>query len=272
MSELRWPIIRFDVVKLFDMGVRDILLLEPYFVRMLTEGYEKLGDDLFIGLQNSPDVVGYLCEVLPERAEWLREGIDVVRPQTQERIRESEAKVLDASFPWNLGMCKSPEIWDSLPWSYWDPSAIYDRVELHDKVVLDVGAGTGQVTLRCAPYASRVHALEPVARLRRYIERKMGAAGFTNVLTLEGVLESVPLPDVSMDAVILSNGSFGWNPEKELAEMERVTKPGGTILMLGPCNHGNVPILSAIRSAGYEEFEFEIPCDGRKPAFVRRMI
>jgi hypothetical protein len=267
-----WPSIRFDVFRLFDLRVRDIPLHDPYFVRMLVPGYEQLGDDAFVGLLNSPDVVGYLWEVLPDRAEWLRAGIERVGPQPPERIREAETKVLEASFPWNLGMTKSPEIWDALPWSYWDPSAIYDRVDLQDKVVLDIGAGTGQVTLRCAPYARLVYALEPVARLRRYIERKMGAAGFTNVRTLDGVLEAVPLPDASVDAAILSNGSFGWNPEKELRELERVTKPGGSILMLGPCNFGDEAILSSIHSAGYEEFEFEVPCAGRKPAFFRRKV
>lgn len=222
-----WPIIRFDVFKLFDLHVRDILLQDPYFVRASMPGYEQLGDEFFIGLLNAPDVVGCFCEVCPGRAEWLREGIDRARPQPPERIREAEARVLAASFPWNLGMAKSPEIWDALPWSYWDPSAIYDRVELKDKVVLDVGAGTGQVTIRCAPYAKLVWVLEPVARLRLYIERKMAAAGFTNVRTLDGVLEAVPLEDASVDVSILSNGSFGWSPGKELQELERVTRAGG---------------------------------------------
>jgi len=259
-------------MKLFDLRVNDLLLQDPYFVRAAMSGYEQLGDDFFIGLLDSPDVVGYFCEVCRERAEWLIDGVERVRPQPPERIREAEWKVLEASCPWNLGMAKSPETWDALPWSYWDPSAIYDRVDLNGKVVLDVGAGTGQVTQRSAPYARLVYALEPVARLRRYIERKMGAAGFSNIRTLDGVLEAVPLKDASVDAAILSNGSFGWNPDKELQELERVAKPGGTILMLGPCNFGDERILSAIRDAGgYEPFDFEVPYDGTKPGFIKRV-
>ena len=267
-----WPIIRFDVMKLFGLCVSDLLLQDPYFVRASMSGYERLGDEFFIGLLSSPDVVKYLCEVCPERADWLRDGIERLRPQPPERIREAEAKVLDASCLWNLGMAKSPETWDALPWSYWDPSVIYNWVQLEGKVVLDAGAGTGQVTIRCAPLARLVYALEPVARLRRYIEGKMWAAGLTNVRTLDGILEAVPLRDASVDAAILSNGSFGWNPEKELRELERVTRPGGTILMLAPCNFGDDAILSAIRDAGgYKPFDFEIPCDGRKPAFIKRL-
>ena len=265
-----WPRIVFDPIKLFDLRISDLLVQDPYFVRLSIAAYAQMGDDFFIGLLNAPEAAAYLSEVLPEKADWLRKGLAGVGRQTDDRIRECEVKVVAASCPWNLGMAKSPETYDALPWSCWDPSAIYDRVDVKGKVVLDIGAGTGQVTLRCAPCAGQVIALEPVARLRAYIERKMNAAGFTNVVTLAGVLEAVPLQDRSVYAAILSNGSFGWNPEEELRELDRITRPGGTILMLGPCNYGDERILSAIRADGYEEFEFEVPCDGAKPGFVRR--
>ena len=99
----------------------------------------------------------------------------------------------------------------------------------------------------------------------------MGAAGFANVRTLDGILEAIPLEDAFVDAAILSNGSFGWDPLKELEELERVTKPGGAILMLGPCNPEAIGTISQIRDAGgYKPLDFELPCDGRKPAFIKR--
>jgi SAM-dependent methyltransferase len=266
-----WPRIPFDPIQLFDLGIHDLLIHDPYFVRMAARtSYRRLGNDLFIGLLNAPDVVGYLCELCPEMADHLRESIAEMRPQSVDHIREAEAEVIESSFPWNLGMAKSPEVYDALPWSFWNPSVIYDHVDLHGKAVLDVGAGTGQVTLRCAPYADLVWALEPVGRLRRYMERKMGAAGFTNVRTLDGILESIPLENASADAAILSNGSFGWNPEKELRELERVTKSDGTILMLGPCNY-NDPVCQKIADSGYTQFDFEVPGDGLKPGFIKQL-
>jgi SAM-dependent methyltransferase len=269
---LPWPRIKFDSVKLFDLGVRDLLLQDPYYVRLTLErSYPGLGDDFFVGLLGAPDVAAYFAETDRERADWLRDGVARVRGAPPDEIREAEARVVEASYPWNLGMAKAPGIWDGLPWHYWDPAAIYDRVDLDGKAVWDVGAGTGQVAIRCAPYAEVVWALEPVARLRRYIERKMGAAGFTNVRTLAGVLAVAPLEDSSAD-VAVACGSFGWSPKDELAELERVTRPGGAILMLAPTNYGNEEILSPIRDAGgYEEFEFEVPGDGKKPAFLKRL-
>lgn len=267
-----WPGIRFDPMALFDLGVSDLLLLDPYFVRMLVPTYAQLEDTAFVGLMDHPDVLGYLCEECPNHADWLRDGVRRVRRPSPERVRTAERSLLNASWPWNLAMAKSPETWDALPWSSWDPSVIYEHVDIAGKVVLDVGAGTGQVSIRCAPRAAVVYALEPVGRLRRYIERKMGAAGFANVRTLNGVLEEVPLDNNCVDAAILSNGSFGWNPLKELEELERVTRPGGTILMLGPCNADCTGLLTAIKDAGgYEYFQFEVPCDGMKPAFIKRV-
>lgn len=267
-----WPDIRFDCNKLFDLHVSDLLIYDPYYISLCVNSYMEMGDDLFISLLNAPDVLGYICEVCPECADWLREGVYRLRPQPPERIREAEARLIAVSSPWNLAMAKSPETWDALTWSYWDPSVIYDRVELTGKTVLDIGAGTGQVTLRCAPFAAMVWALEPVARLRRYIERKTGAANLHNIRTLSGVLENIPLADNSVDVSILSNGSFGWNPDKELHELERVTSSGGTILMLGPCNFSNETVIASIhQTGGYEQFEFEVPGDGVKPAFIKRM-
>jgi hypothetical protein len=267
-----WPIIKFDPVKLFGLEVRDLLLQDPYYVRLaLEDSYPALGDDFFLGLSAAPDVTAYFAEVSPERAGWLREGAGRVAGATPEAVRAAEGRVIEASYPWNLGMTKAPEIWDALPWHHWEPAEIYGRVELEGRDVLDVGAGTGQVAMRCAPYAREVWALEPVARLRRYTERKIEAAGFDNVRTLDGVLEAVPLGDSSV-GVAVSCSSFGWDPTGELAELERVVKPGGAILLLAPTNYGNDEILSPIREAGgYEEFAFDVPADGEKPAFIKRL-
>jgi len=125
-------------------------------------------------------------------------------------------------------MAKSPAIWDALPWSYWDPSVIHDCVELKGKTVLDVGAGTGQVTIRCAPFAEIVYALEPAAALRRYIERKMNAAGLANVRTVDGVLEALPLGDSSVDVAILSTDRSAGTRTRNCASLKELRGPAGS--------------------------------------------
>jgi ubiquinone/menaquinone biosynthesis C-methylase UbiE len=50
--------------------------------------------------------------------------------------------------------------------------------------------------------------------------------GITNLFVLDGILESIQLPDNSLDMLFTSN-SIGWNIEKELQEIERVVKRNG---------------------------------------------
>lgn len=264
-----WPNMRFDPKRLFDLRIPDVLFHDPYYARMWPDVWQRLEDVFIIGLIDAPDVVGYLGELQPEQEGSLRKALQRLGQPLPNEKRKAEMAIIDAFFPWNLGMAKCPEAWDALPWSCWDPAVIYEHVDLENATVLDAGAGTGQVALRCAPYAKAVLALEPVARLRRYIERKAGAAGLNNIRTLAGVLDSTPLPDSSLDASILSNGSFGWYPDAELAELERVTRPGGTILMLGPRNYGSERTMELIRAAGYQELRFTVPGDGDKPAFLK---
>jgi arsenite methyltransferase len=63
------------------------------------------------------------------------------------------------------------------------------------------------------------------------LERSAQAAaqsGLNNVVTVEGEMESIPLPDNSIDHVI-SNGVINLSPRKAraLAECARVLRPGG---------------------------------------------
>jgi precorrin-6B methylase 2 len=273
-----WPKIRFDPIKLFDLQISDLLLHDTYFVKLMLYGdtngktiLDELGSDFFIGLQNAPDVLSYFCEVCPEKENDLRIAAKNTEIESAEKIKIAEERVL-RYLQWNLGMTKNPAIWDALPWSAWDPKEIYKHVEIKGKKIIDIGAGTGQVSLRCAPYADFVYALEPVARLRRYIDRKLSAAGFKNFQTLNGVLQSIPLKENSIDIGIISSGSFGWYPNEELKEIERVIRPHGTMLMLAVCSWKNKETINLLRKNGYEEIEFALPTEEPSPSFIKEFI
>jgi ubiquinone/menaquinone biosynthesis C-methylase UbiE len=52
-----------------------------------------------------------------------------------------------------------------------------------------------------------------------------------NLFVMDGILDSIPLPDDFLDVLITSN-AMGWNLSEELKEIERVVKPGGSAIHL----------------------------------------
>ena len=263
-------------IRLFDLRLADFVCLNSYFVIALLDekrGNPRLmresGDRLCAALMPLPEVIEHFSQASPAFRAGVREAQARPLELSPEELRSTQEAILRRCAG-NVGMAKSPATWNALPWGYWDPNEIHDRVDVRDRVVLDIGAGTGQATLRCAPYAERVFALEPVGVLRDYIERKTSAHGFDNVTTLDGLLERVPLEDDAVDVAILSNGSFGWKPDEELREIDRIVSSGGTALMLAPCLPSHLDLLDQIRRAGYEAFDLEMPAIGTFPGFIKR--
>ena len=124
---------------------------------------------------------------------------------------------------------KCPELYDGLEFHGWDFAEVTSITPLGGKVVVDVGAGTGRVALEAALTAYTVFAVEPVARLRRFIREKAASQGRRNVHVVDGFGHVIPLPDDLADVVITSH-ALGWRLEEELAEFERIAAPGGCII------------------------------------------
>lgn len=93
---------------------------------------------------------------------------------------------------------------------------------------LDVGCGTGALCAaildHCAP--ASVTGVEPSEGFRETAQQHLGA----RATVLPGSATEVPLPDTSTDAVVSGLVlNFVPDPRAGLAEMVRVTRPGGTI-------------------------------------------
>lgn len=149
---------------------------------------------------------------------------------------------------------RSPESYDTGAKVDWDLSAVTDVVDLDGKVVVDAGAGTGRVALDAAPAARYVFAIEPVATLRQYMRDRATQLAIDNLYVVDGFLHAIPLPPGTAD-VLLTCQAIGWNLPDELAEIERVVKPGGTALHLfgapGATQPDN-PLHQPLVAAGYQ--------------------
>lgn len=99
--------------------------------------------------------------------------------------------------------------------------------------VLDIGSGSGTDALiasRIVGPEGEVIGLDLTAAMRERLEANARALGASNVRTLEGDAEEIPLPDGSVD-VVTSNGVLNLVPDKPRAvqEIHRVLRPGGRV-------------------------------------------
>lgn len=101
--------------------------------------------------------------------------------------------------------------------------------------VLDVGCGTGEVTLLAKTRAKHgsVYGIDPAPEMIA-VARKKAASKNLDIDFRVGVIEALPFPDSSMD-VVTSSLMMHHLPEnvkvRGLAEIYRVLKPGGRLLI-----------------------------------------
>lgn len=93
--------------------------------------------------------------------------------------------------------------------------------------VLDLGAGTGKLTRQLTSRAVSVIAVEPSTEMRAQLERSVPEAR-----ALPGQAEAIPLPDGSVDAVLVAQAWHWVNPVRAVPEVARVLRPGGWLGLL----------------------------------------
>ena len=104
------------------------------------------------------------------------------------------------------------------------PQALDWLIPPDASAVLDLAAGTGAVTRLLIGRAPRVVAVEPDQRMRAVL-----AARCPEAEVLEGRGEDIPLPDASVDAVVIASAWHWLNPDRAVPEITRVLRPGGAL-------------------------------------------
>ncbi len=105
--------------------------------------------------------------------------------------------------------------------------------------VLEVGAGTGRVTIEHGLYrrvqpGGRIVALDPSTGLLQTLMAKCQEQRVNNVETVTGRAESLPFADNSFDVTVAVASLHFTDIEQSLREIIRVTKPGGQIAVFSP--------------------------------------
>lgn len=95
--------------------------------------------------------------------------------------------------------------------------------------VLEVGAGNGLNFAHYPRTVTAVTAIEPEPHLRRRADEAARAAAVP-IAVIDGTAHALPVPDSSFDAVVASLVLCSVpDPDRALAEMRRVLRPGGLL-------------------------------------------
>ena len=159
------------------------------------------------------------------------------------------------------------------------------------EVVLDLGSGAGLdvlVASRAVGEAGRAYGVDMTDEMLGLANGNKARSGVTNATFLKGTIETIPLPDATVD-VVISNCVINLAEDKGavIKEAFRVLRPGGRFAVadmvelepLEPavkqaldqwagCISGTIPIAeyrNALVTAGFADVDFEIHATENKP-------
>ena len=144
---------------------------------------------------------------------------------------------------------KSEEFFASVSgqWDVLRTELFGDRVHLHAMLALidpsltigDLGCGTGQVSELVAPHVARMIAVDGSTDMVHAARKRLKGLG--NVEVRRGDLEALPIDDGQLDVAIVALVLHHVpEPVRALAEVRRVLKSGGRILVLDMLPHDRV--------------------------------
>jgi len=121
------------------------------------------------------------------------------------------------------------------------PGRLRRRAQTPPPRVLDLGAGTGKLTATLVGLGAEATAVEPdpdmLAELRRNLR---------SVRSLPGSAEEIPLPDASVDAVLVGQALHWFDLDRAIPEIARVLTPGGVLAALWNVDDDRIGWVAAL--------------------------
>jgi SAM-dependent methyltransferase len=146
----------------------------------------------------------------------------------------------DLTLAWELLYRLEPELYDRLVSAEWLHPGIFQWLPQTADRIVEVGAGTGRLTLELINRGREVMAIEPAAPLRQILTRRLAQAhrGY-RAQVIRGFFDELPVANGFADLLVACSAftpHSGHGGEVGLAEMERVCRPGGSVVIVWPNN------------------------------------
>jgi SAM-dependent methyltransferase len=198
----------------------------------------------------------------PRRARDLRTrytvaDLDALSPDEARRFLGGEPgdPQVDVSLAWELLYRLEPELYDRLASVERLHRGLVRWLPVDVDRIVEVGAGTGRLTLELLGRAREIVAIEPSGPLRQILTRKlMRAEHGDSVRVTAGFFDDLPVRDDWADLVLACSAftpDAGHGGELGLAEMERVCRPGGCVAIVWPNN------VAWLEARGYRHVTFD---------------
>ena len=169
----------------------------------------------------------------------------------------------DATLAWELLYRLEPELYERLVAAEHLHPGILEWLPPHVPRIIEVGAGTGRLTLELVARCHQLTAVEPAAALRERLSAKL--ASVTNTRIISGFFDALPLADQSAELVVACSALTpepAHGGDRGLAEMERVCAAGGMVVIVWP----NQPEWLAMHGYRYLSFPGPMTMDFASPA------
>jgi ubiquinone/menaquinone biosynthesis C-methylase UbiE len=138
---------------------------------------------------------------------------------------------------WPLVYWHEPDDYDALIHGEHIHPRLLDALDIEDRIVCDIGAGSGRFALRAAEVAAKVIAVDVTPQLLQRLQERARALGLANVETRRGRFNALPLETGSVDVAVACSSFTTSGPHggaRALAEAERIVRPGGDVVVIWP--------------------------------------
>jgi SAM-dependent methyltransferase len=146
----------------------------------------------------------------------------------------------DLTLAWELLYRLEPELYERMATAERLHPGIIDWLPRSADRIVEVGAGSGRLTMELISRGREVVAIEPAAGLRQILERKLAQASQGDRARVErGFFDDLPVPGGFADLVVACSvltPAPGHGGDVGLAEMERACRPGGCVAVIWPNN------------------------------------